>query len=141
LTFKAFLDNSFDVHTIEPLLNQIKNNNIPLPKELAYDRKMEIPGVKIIIPSTPKLTDTPYQKRKKSNRCKTRAAVEPMIGHLKTDYRMQKNYLWGEQGVQINALLSATAWNLKEMMEKLKKEILQIIFRLFFSRNLYYVAG
>jgi IS5 family transposase len=26
-----------------------------------------------------------------------------MIGHLKTDYRMQENYLWGEQGVQINA--------------------------------------
>jgi hypothetical protein len=36
--------------------------------------------------------------------------------------------------------MSATAWNLKKMMEKLKAEFLQLIFRLFFfakflSRN------
>jgi IS5 family transposase len=24
-----------------------------------------------------------------------------------------ENYLWGEEGVQINALLAGTAWNLK----------------------------
>jgi IS5 family transposase len=144
LAVMVFFDNPFDGHTIEPLLNQMKNNNIPLPKELAYDRggkgKTEIHGVKIIIPSTPKQTDTPYKKHKKRNRCRTRAAVEPMIVHLKTDYRMQENYLWGKQGVQINALLEATAWNLKKMMEKVKKEILQIIFHLLFSITLYYIA-
>jgi IS5 family transposase len=47
----------------------MKTNKIPLPKELAYDRggkgKSEIKGVKILIPSTPKKTDTNYQKRKK----------------------------------------------------------------------------
>jgi hypothetical protein len=30
----------------------------------------------------------------------------------------------GKEGVQINALLSATAWNLKKMMQKLKEKFL-----------------
>jgi hypothetical protein len=32
--------------------------------------------------------------------------------------------------------MAATAWNLKRMIEKLKEQILQIIFRLFFPQNL-----
>ncbi|MDR0754087.1 MAG: hypothetical protein LBF04_01730 [Prevotellaceae bacterium] len=40
--------------------------------------------------------------------------MEPIIGHLKTDFRMAQNYLHGVNGVQINALMSATAWNLKK---------------------------
>ena len=59
-------------------------------------------------------------------------------GHLKTDFRMQQNYLWSEKGVQINALMAATAWNMKKMMEKLKEKIWQFIFRLFFMQNVYY---
>jgi IS5 family transposase len=50
---------------------------------------------------------------------------------------MLENYFWGEAGIQINALMSATAWNLKKMMEKLKVEFLQLIFRLFFLQNFY----
>jgi hypothetical protein len=37
--------------------------------------------------------------------------------------------------------MSATAWNLKKMMEMLKEKIFQIIFRLFFSQKLYYHAA
>jgi IS5 family transposase len=145
LAVKAFLDNPFDGHTIEPLLNQMEINNLQLPKELVYDRggkgKAQIKGVNIIIPSPPKKTDTPYQKQVKRKKCRSRAAIEPVIGHLKTDFRMQQNYLWGQAGIQINALLAATAWNLKKMMEKLKEKILQIIFRLFFPQNGYYCAA
>ena len=58
LAIKAFVENLFDGYTIEPLLNQMESNAMPLPKELAYDRgskgKSEIKGVKIIIPSPPK---------------------------------------------------------------------------------------
>jgi len=64
-----------------------------------------------------------------------------VIGHLKSDFRMGQNYLWGENGVQINALMAATAWNLKKMMEKLKAKIFQIIFRLFFPQNFYRIAA
>jgi IS5 family transposase len=136
LAIKGFLENPFDRHTIEPLLEQMKGNELKMPKELAYDRggkgKSEINGVKIIIPSPPKKTDTPYQKQTKRRKCRTRAAIEPIIGHLKTDFRMVQNYLWGKAGVQINAYLSATAWNLKKKMEELKEILLLLIFRLGF---------
>jgi IS5 family transposase len=58
---------------------------------LAYDSggkgKTEIKGVTIIIPSLPKKKDTPSQKQSKRRKCRARAAIEPIIGHLKADYR------------------------------------------------------
>jgi IS5 family transposase len=145
LAIEAFVENPFDGHTIEPLLNQMTINKIQLPKELAYDRagkgKAEINGVKIIIPSPPKKTDTRYQKQMKRKKCRARAAIEPIVGHLKTDFRMQQNYLWGEEGIQINAFMAATAWNLKKLMEKLKEKFLQLIFCLFLSRKLYPITA
>jgi IS5 family transposase len=52
----------------------------------------------------------------KREKFKRRAAIEPVIGHLKSDYRMQRNYLKGFVGDQINLLLAATAFNLKKWM-------------------------
>jgi IS5 family transposase len=145
LAIEAFVENPFDGHTIEPLLNQMKSNKIQLPKELAYDRagkgRTEINGVKIIIPSPPKKADTRYQKQMKRKKCRARAAIEPIIGHLKTDFRMQQNYLWREEGIQINAFMAATAWNLKKMMDRLKEKFLQFIFCLFYSRKIYPVTA
>ena len=110
----------------------MKNSGIPLPKELVYDRggkgNAAIMGVKILIPSTPKKSDTAYQKRIKRHKHRCRAAIEPIQGHLKTDFRLAQNYLSGEKGVKINALMAGCAWNLKKMMEKLKEKILQMIY-------------
>jgi IS5 family transposase len=145
LAIKTFIDNPYDGHTIKPLLDQMRSNAIPLPKELAYDRggrgRTEVDGVKIIIPTPPKKTDTQYQRQTKRRKCRARAAIEPIIGHLKTDFRMQQNYLWGEKGVQINAFMAATAWNLKKLMETLKENFLLFIFRLFFPKNSYCYAA
>lgn len=142
---QAFLENPFDGHTIEPLLDQMENNNLKLPEELAYDRggkgKSQIKGVKIITPDKPKMSDTKYQKQQKRKKCRARAAIEPIIGHLKTDFRMEQNYLLGEKGIQINALMAATAWNLKKMMEKLKNELLRFIFRILFRQDFYCFAA
>ena len=67
LAIQGFIGNPFDGHTIEPLLNQMKINDIPLPKELVYARggkgKSVIMGVKILIPTKHKKSDTAYQKR------------------------------------------------------------------------------
>ena len=130
----AFLQTPYDGHTIEPLLEQMEKNHQKLPKELVYDRagrgKTNIKGVKIAIPSTPKKTDTAYQRQCKRKKFRTRAAIEPIIGHLKTDFRLAQNYFLGETGPQINALLAATAWNLKKMMEILKQEIIFYFFQI-----------
>ena len=40
-----------------------------------------------------------------------RAAVEPVIGHLKDDHRMRRNHLKGRDGDRINALLAAAGYN------------------------------
>jgi IS5 family transposase len=137
---KRFLDNLYDGHTIAPLLDQMKENGFPLPQELVYDRggkgSFQVNGVKILLPSPPKAHDSQHQKQLKRKKCRTRAAIAPIIGHLKTDFRMQQNYHLAESGVQINAFLAAAAWNLKRMMEKLKEKILPVIFRLFFAQKL-----
>ena len=40
-----------------------------------------------------------------------RAAIEPVIGHLKEDHRMGRNYLTGRDGDRINAVLAAAGYN------------------------------
>ncbi len=126
LGIKAFLQTPYDGHTIEPLLEQMENNGQLLPKERIYDwsgrGKSEVKGVKISIPSTPRKTDTAYQKQTKRKNFRTRAAIEPVIGHVKPDFRLAQNYFRGETGPQINALLATTAWNLKKMAENIETE-------------------
>ncbi len=84
---KAFLDNLYDGNTIDPLLEQMEDNKFKLPEELIYDRggrgRKQIRGVNIITPDKPKAKDTAYQKRQKRNKCRARAAIERIFGHLK----------------------------------------------------------
>jgi transposase, IS5 family len=40
-----------------------------------------------------------------------RAAVEPVIGHIKAEHRMERNYLKGRDGDRINAVLAAAGYN------------------------------
>jgi IS5 family transposase len=132
---KAFIENPYDGHTVEPLLEQMERNGHKLPKEIIYDRggrwRKEIKGVKIMIPDTPKKADTKHMKQEKRKRFRSRAGIEAIIGHLKSDYRMAQNYLHREDGIQINALMSCTAWNLKKLMVKLSEQAARLFARLF----------
>ena len=47
---------------------------------------------------------------------KRRAAIEPTIGHLKSDNRLDRNYLTGRVGDRINAVLSAAGYNLRKLL-------------------------
>ena len=42
---------------------------------------------------------------------KRRAAVEPVIGHLKAEHRMARNHLKGRDGDRSNAVLAAAGFN------------------------------
>ena len=85
----------------------MERNGWQLPKEIIYDRggrgRKEIKGVTISIPDTPKKTDTDYQKNEK--RFRSRTGIEAIIGHLKSDFRMAQNYLYGDAGIQIGRIL------------------------------------
>ena len=68
----------------------------------------------IIRPGKRLKRDSRYQVEKKRQRCRRRAAIEPLIGHLKSDYRLSRNYLKGFEGDQFNLLMAACAWNLRK---------------------------
>lgn len=70
----------------------------------------------VLLPSKPLKKDTPYERQKKRELCRKRAGIEPIIGHLKHDYRLSRNWLKGSQGDAINLLMAACAWNLKKWM-------------------------
>jgi len=61
-------------------------------------------------------------------KCRSRAAIEPVIGHVKNDCRMVRNYLKGNIGDDINALLAAAGFNYRGLLKKIKKEILWLLF-------------
>jgi IS5 family transposase len=50
---------------------------------------------------------TPAIKRQ----MRRRSAIEPVIGHIKAEHRMGRNYLAGEQGDAVNAILAAAGYN------------------------------
>jgi IS5 family transposase len=47
---------------------------------------------------------------------KRRVAVEPVIGHLKEDHRMGRNYLAYSNGDAINAMLAAVFYNFRLLL-------------------------
>ena len=48
-----------------------------------------------------------------------RSAIEATIGHMKTDGRLDRNFLLGQAGDAINALLSAAGHNLRLVLAAL----------------------
>lgn len=60
---------------------------------------------------------------------KRRAAVEPVIGHVKAEHRMDRNYLKGREGDRINAVLAAAGYNFSLLLRWLA-ELLRALFLL-----------
>lgn len=81
-----------------------------------YRGQKKVGDTDIILPGTPLKRDNRYQRDKKRKRCRRRAAIEPIIGHLKTDFRLTRNFLKGIAGDTINLLLAACAWNLAKWL-------------------------
>lgn len=59
---------------------------------------------------------------------KRRAAIEPVIGHLKDDHRMGRNYLAHSSGDATNAVLAAVGYNFRRLIQWLRLLLLQILF-------------
>jgi IS5 family transposase len=77
--------------------------------------------VVIILHKTLLKKDNRYQRDEKPNTCKRRVAIEPIIGHMKSNFRLARNFLKGVQCDEINllmpdALMYDTAWNMKKWM-------------------------
>jgi IS5 family transposase len=120
-----FLGNPHDSTTLETIIPKLK---LLMPKTLKYnivDRgyrgKKEIEGIEIIVPN-PKgdsVKSIEYQTIKR-RQCSSRAAIEPIIGHIKHDHRMLRNFLKGVEGDKINAILAGAAFNFKKALNEIK---------------------
>jgi IS5 family transposase len=72
---------------------------------------------------------TPQIKRQ----MRRRSAVEPVIGHIKAEHRMGRNYLWYRQGDVINAILAAAGYNFSLLLRWLRLLLSKILAAPFLS--------
>lgn len=116
-----FTDTLHDSKTLPSAIEQYQRLLNKKPKNIFLDRGFRGPKkINDTALHTPK-PDKSITKDKRK-RHKRRAAIEPVIGHLKHDYRMIRNYLKGTHGDAINLLLSASAMNFKRVMNKWAKQ-------------------
>jgi IS5 family transposase len=111
---KALPGNPYDGHTLKAAHAQVAKLTGVQPTELFVDRGYR--GAQ----HHPADAQVYLSGRKLSGRLKRllrrRSAIEPVIGHLKQDHRMKRNYLQGQAGDQINALLVGSGFNLRKLL-------------------------
>ena len=114
---QALHGNPFDGHTLGGAVEQVERITGKTVREVFVDRgyrghdytgtgQVYITGQRGRGKAGPAL-----RKRKKR-----RSAVEPKIGHLKSDNRMNRNFLKGKEGDKINALLAGIGSNLRKLL-------------------------
>ena len=131
----AFEGNPYDGHTLPAQLEQIKRLTGHRPKFAFVDRgyrgKKYVESTKIEIPGCGKKNQSYYQKQKARKKFRQRAGIEPVIGHLKRDHRMLRNYLKGTTGDAINTLMAAAGYNLRHWIIQWKAEVFFVLFWIF----------
>ena len=94
-------DNGRPSVPIRKMVGMLLLKNITFPTDAKLYR--------IIIAKVLKMARKKFQKR---------AGIEPVIGHLKSDHRMIRNFLKGTRGDAINTLMAAAAYNMRHWMNK-----------------------
>jgi IS5 family transposase len=126
---QALPGNPYDGHTLAeviPAIEQLIGNTVErLHADAGYRGHNAPPDYKFkIYTSKQKRRVTPQIKRE----MKRRSAVEPVIGHLKDEYRMGRNYLAHRNGDFNNALLAAVGYNFRRLLKWLR-----VLLRLFLA--------
>ena len=149
---KCFRGNPYDGDTIAPTLEQMERILEPIggqtPKKVVYDRggrgRKQIGKTTVMTPMAGPRNLSKKEKNKLKQLFRGRAAIEPTIGHLKSDFGMDRNFLRGLLGDAVNALLAGAAYNLKMRLRELKALILGLfrsIIRLLTARQAAFVPS
>jgi transposase, IS5 family len=107
---KALHGNPFDGHTLGPMvadmekLTGIEAQRIHVDK--GYRGHNHPSKFRVWISGQVRRTTATLRRE-----MKRRAAVEPVIGHIKAEHRMDRNHLKGRDGDRINAVLAAAGYN------------------------------
>lgn len=126
--------NPYDGHTLIAALTDVESNTGIDVSDAYVDKGYRGHGyegattIHIAGASARGLTKT---KRKRRRR---RSAVEPVIGHLKSDTRMRRCFLKGLAGDAINAILAAAGLNLRKLLRGLVFALIRCLSRLVSSR-------
>ena len=119
--------NEYDGDTLQGVLNQVAAVSGRSPKKAFCDRGFRGRDAEgcttIVIPQAPSPNATEHMKRKARKNFGRRSAIEPVIGHVKNDFRLARNYLKGTIGDAINLLLAVAAFNFKKWMRAVAQRI------------------
>jgi IS5 family transposase len=55
--------------------------------------------------------------------------IEPIIGHTKSDNRLDRNFLKGEEGDKINAILAGCGFNIRKLLRAILLWLFKELFR------------
>lgn len=137
----AFEENLYDGDILPPQLDQVERIANYRPKVAIGDRgfrgRTHVVTTQIVIPRPLPKSATKYQKHKTRLRFRKRAGIEPIIGHIKHDHRMLRNYLKGTEGDQVNTILAAAAFNFRKMLNRIIKSLKNNFRQFFYSMFLY----
>jgi IS5 family transposase len=124
----AHAENCYDGHTLPEVLEQAEVVQGERPDKAIVDRgyrgAREVGGTQILVPGKAPAGQSPSQRQAMRQRFRRRCAIEPTIAHLKSDFRLARNYLRGFAGDSLNLLLAAAAWNFRKWLR---------LWRLFFQ--------
>jgi transposase, IS5 family len=133
---QALPGNPYDGHTLAeviPAIEQLIGNTIErLHTDAGYRGHNAPPDYKFkVYTAKQKRRVTPQIKRE----MKRRSAVEPVIGHLKDEHRMGRNYLAHRHGDFNNAVLAAVGYNFRRLIRWLRILLRLVLAILFASPN------
>jgi len=107
---QALHGNPFDGHTLSRAIDDVERNTGVEVRRIHVDkgyRGHDYPNkFRVWISGQVRRTTVSIKRE-----MKRRAAIEPIIGHLKAEHRMGRNYLKGRAGDKINAVLAAIGFN------------------------------
>lgn len=114
--------NQYDGHTLPEVLDQAETITDVRAKVAIVDRgyrgRKMVGETEILVPSKPPVGQSRSKNAKMRARFRRRAAIEPVISHLKYDFQLLRCFLKGFEGDQINLMLAAAAWNFRKWMRE-----------------------
>ena len=107
---KALHGNPYDGHTLGPVIADLERLTGVEPRRIHVDKgyRGHNHPHKFRVWISGQVRRVTAAIRREMRR---RAAVEPTIGHVKLEHRMERNYLKGREGDRINAVLAAAGYN------------------------------